>query len=472
MNNGQADHTRLDRRVREIGHEIFELAAEASPRIWHRARWLEGMTQWVSADERLKTAAFEFVASLPSLANGDDVVRHLSQTMETHGVTLPPVARWALSSRPPGSAVAALIGRAAWRGAFAMADRFITGHDLTSIVRTLERFRRHHMACTLDVLGESTTSAAAADRYAHVYHDLMEHLCPRAAGWAEVPIIDRTERGPQPRVNLSLKLSGLDPHFDASDPARSIGAVNGRLRPLLRRARALGAFVNIDMESSAYRGLTLDLFESLLMEDEFRDWADVGIVVQAYLTDGERDLERLLDWGRRRGARFAIRLVKGAYWDAEMESARRAGTPPPVWTRKWESDACFERMARVMLDHTGLIRPCFASHNVRSLAFVLAAAEALALPPSAYEVQMLYGMGDPLKRAMVDMGQCVRIYSPYGDLIPGMAYLVRRLMENTSNDSFLKQGFTDRHKHDVLLADPAVAHGEPAVGAGRSAAAP
>jgi len=148
-------------------------------------------------------------------------------------------------------------------------------------------------------------------------------------------------------------------------------------------------------------------------------------------------------------------LVKGAYWDAETAAAVRSYKRPPVWMNKWESDACFERMARVMLEHAGLIRPAFASHNVRSLAVVLTTAEALGLTPGQYEVQMLYGMGDPLKTAMVQMGRCVRVYCPYGDLMPGMGYLIRRLLENTSNEGFLQQSFSDRGTHDRLLADPA-----------------
>jgi RHH-type proline utilization regulon transcriptional repressor/proline dehydrogenase/delta 1-pyrroline-5-carboxylate dehydrogenase len=258
-----------------------------------------------------------------------------------------------------------------------------------------------------------------------------------------------------PRLNLSVKLTGLDPHFDAIDPPRAIAAVGARLRPLLRHARQVGAFVNVDMESSKHHDLTIELFQQILMEPEFRDWENVGIVLQAYLKRGEDALASLLRWGRERGARFAIRLVKGAYWDAETAAAVRNHSEPPVWTQKWQSDACYERMARTMLASTPFIRPAFASHNVRSLAVVCALAEQLGVSPRSYEVQMLFGMGDPLKHAMAKLGRCVRVYCPYGELMPGMGYLIRRLLENTSNEGFLKQSFGDRAARDRLLANPA-----------------
>ncbi|MCH7527780.1 MAG: L-glutamate gamma-semialdehyde dehydrogenase, partial [Planctomycetes bacterium] len=175
------------------------------------------------------------------------------------------------------------------------------------------------------------------------------------------------------------------------------------------------------------------------------------------LRDGERDYERLLEWVKRRGTPIAIRLVKGAYWDMETSIAVQNNTPPPVWTQKWESDACFERLTARMLENHRWIRPAFASHNVRSLAVVLARAEQLGLTSRHYEIQMLNGMGDPLKSAVVEMGQCLRIYTPYGELIPGMGYLIRRLLENTANDSFLRQDFSGGAAWRRLLIDPALA---------------
>ncbi len=444
----------LPSRVRSIGHEIFELAGAARPRIWQGAWWLEAMTRVLDHDERLRARAFEFVDCLPTLTTHRSLVRHLAEYFDPNVVPVPRVVHALIGPGPLRDARERLIASAARLGATRMAGRFITGYDAPSAIRTVERLRRERMAFTLDVLGEATTSAAQADRYAGVYHDLIDQLSPRARGWSIDPLIDQAGSGSMPRVNLSIKPTGLDPHFDAIDPAGAMKRVSDRLRPLLRHARRAGAFVNIDMEAFRYRDLTLALFKRLLLEDEFRDWPDVGIVVQAYLRDGERDLADLLAWGKRRGTRFGVRLVKGAYWDAETAAAVRNHHAPPVWTRKWETDACYERMTKVMLARVDVIRPAFASHNIRSLAVVLATAEALGVAPCHYEVQMLFGMGDPLKSAMVRMGQCVRIYSPYGQLMPGMGYLIRRLLENSSNEGFLKQSFGDHGSRERLLQDP------------------
>jgi len=445
----------FDARVREVGREVFALADAARPRVWQKAWWLEQGTQMLDSDEALRTRAFQFVDCLPALKTNADLRRHLAEYLDPKYVNLPtPLYNLLL----PGALQYVredVLGWATRIGSRMMAGRFITGYDVPSVIRTLRRLWSDNMAFTLDVLGEFTTSHRRADNYARVYHDLMDRLVPLTREWPAARLLDAGARGPMPRVNLSIKLTGLDPHFDAIDPARAIEDMGARLRPLLRKARRLGAFLNVDMESFKYRDLTLDAFTHILMEDEFRDWTDVGIVLQAYLIDGERDLDRLLRWRKARGHPFAVRLVKGAYWDAETAAAVRAHKTPPVWTRKWESDACFERMSRTMLEHADVIRPAFASHNVRSLAVAYVTAEALGLTPRHYEMQMLYGMGDPLKQAMVDMGCCVRVYCPYGDLMPGMGYLIRRLLENTSNEGFLKQSFSDHLSHDRLLADPA-----------------
>ncbi len=192
----------------------------------------------------------------------------------------------------------------------------------------------------------------------------------------------------------------------------------------------------------------------MLSEPEFRDWPDVGIVAQAYLPETEADLRGLHEWVERRGTPITVRLVKGAYWDYEVVLARQLGWPVPVYQQKWRTDACFERCARFLMEHHEQLRPALGSHNVRSLAAAMAAAEALGVPGDAYEVQMLHGMGEPIQRALVDMGTRVRLYTPYGAMLPGMAYLVRRLLENTSNESFLKASFTARARVEDLLRNP------------------
>ncbi len=447
----------LNEDIRDIGMWVFERADAAQPNILQKSWWLEKMTHLVESDEYLKTRAFQFVECLPTLQNDATLMRHIREYLVHPSVPLPSLFDHAVSPGALQTLREHTIGAFARLGATQMAGRFIAGRNGQDAIKTIERLRAKNMAFTLDVLGELTNDYPQADRYAQTYLDLIDVLTSAAKNWPLNPLIDEDEHGLMSPVNLSIKLTSLDPYFDAIDPRRCMREVCGRLRPILRRAKEAGAFVNIDMESFKVRDITLRLFKDLLMEDEFRDWVDIGIVVQAYLADGENDLVELLEWGEKRGTRFAIRLVKGAYWDAETAVAVRNHKKPPVWTRKWESDACYERMTRTMLENTRLIRPAFASHNVRSLAAVIATAKKLGLTSKHYELQQLYGMGDPLKTALVDQGQCVRVYLPCGELMPGMGYLIRRLLENTSNDGFLKQAFGDRTQHDRLLADPAIA---------------
>src|SRR5262249_33229609 len=148
------------------------------------------------------------------------------------------------------------------------------------------------------------------------------------------------------------------------------------------------------------------------------------------------------------------RLVKGAYWDYETVVAAQQGWPVPVFTEKWQSDANYERCTRFLLEHSKHLRPAFGTHNVRSLAHALALAQQLGLSHDSYEIQMLYGMAEPIKDALVAMGQRVRVYTPYGQLLPGMAYLVRRLLENTANESFLRASFIEHLSEEQLLMNP------------------
>src|SRR4029077_17848897 len=193
---------------------------------------------------------------------------------------------------------------------------------------------------------------------------------------------------------------------------------------------------------------------TLFTEPEFRDWPHAGIVIQAYLRDAEKDMVDLIAWGRARGTRFTVRLVKGAYWDYEKIKSTQNGWVIPVWLQKPESDANFERLTRILLENEAIVTSAFGSHNVRSIAHAQALAEELGIDRSRFEFQLLYGMAGPIKRALVEMGDRARGYSPVGELLPGMSYLVRRLLENTSNEGFLRAKFSEHVSGAQLLRDP------------------
>jgi RHH-type proline utilization regulon transcriptional repressor/proline dehydrogenase/delta 1-pyrroline-5-carboxylate dehydrogenase len=336
-----------------------------------------------------------------------------------------------------------------------MARKFIAGSNVAEAVEAVHEMRTRRLAFTIDLLGEATITEAEAEHVQKQYLDLLEGLTREVNAWPEEPDIDRDDRGPIPRVNVSVKLSALYSQFDPIDPEGTSRAVCRRLRSILALAKRTGAFVNFDMEQHSFKDVTLKIFRDLLSEPEFRDWPHVGIAIQAYLKDTELDLHELLDWARnRRKTPVWIRLVKGAYWDYETVIAAQQGWPVPVFTRKWQSDANFEKLTEFLLANVDWLVPAFGSHNIRSIAHAMAVAEKLKVPNRRFEFQMLYGMADPIKESIQSLDYRVRIYTPYGQLLPGMAYLVRRLLENSSNDSFLRQGFAEGFSEEVLLMNP------------------
>jgi RHH-type proline utilization regulon transcriptional repressor/proline dehydrogenase/delta 1-pyrroline-5-carboxylate dehydrogenase len=438
----------------EVGRSILAQAHRRQPSIASRRWWDDRFMSWAMRDEAVKVQAFRFVDVLPTLGTADSVTRHLHEYFDEIEHPLPRPIRMGLSIARPETLVGRALAVIARHNAQGQARRFIAGSNANEVLTAAKHERKHRRAFTLDILGEAVTSEREADHYHQQYLDLLRRLSPVVNGWPEIPQIDRSADGLLPRVNLSVKLSALDSQFDPIDPQDTTRRVAARLRPLLHQAREIGAFINVDMESYQVKDLTLQIFQDVLMEDSLRDWTDIGIVIQAYLRDSALDLVRLRDWAKRRGHPVWVRLVKGAYWDYETIHAQALGWPVPVYGQKWETDANYERLTSFLLENYKHLRPAIASHNVRSLAHAIAVAQQLGMPPEALELQMLYGMADETKQVLVDMGYRMRVYMPYGELLPGMAYLVRRLLENTSNDSFLKAGFSDHVPPEVLLMNP------------------
>jgi RHH-type proline utilization regulon transcriptional repressor/proline dehydrogenase/delta 1-pyrroline-5-carboxylate dehydrogenase len=444
----------LDAAAREAGRSIFERLGRRQLSIFERRFWDDRLMEWAMRDPWVKVQLFRFVDVLPMLATSEQLVEHLRQYMDEVRDRLPWLARAGLALARPGSMFGELAAGLARKGAMGNARRFIAGRDAEQVIRAAKAERDRGRAFTLDLLGEAVTSEAEADRYLSAYLELLAGIAPAVNAWPENPRLDRAGDLELPRANVSIKLSALDSQFDAIDPEGTLARVAPRLRTLLREARRHRAFVNVDMESYKTKDLTLAIFKSVLGEDEFRRTADVGIVIQCYLRDAEQDLAGLIDWSRSRGTPVWVRLVKGAYWDYETVHARAKGWPVPVFERKWESDDCFERLTCLLLRHADLLRPALASHNVRSLAYGIAAARRLGLTRGELELQMLYGMADDVKQVLVESGHRLRVYMPFGELIPGMAYLVRRLLENTADDSFLRASFHDHVSTESLLMSP------------------
>jgi RHH-type proline utilization regulon transcriptional repressor/proline dehydrogenase/delta 1-pyrroline-5-carboxylate dehydrogenase len=444
----------LESLIHDYGREIFARLHRAGPLPFSPA-WLdERLMEWTMGDPAVKVQLFRFIDCLPLLRSPADVTRHLREYFEEAGESVPRWIHRGLRWLPENGRLGGLLAKTASWSAERMARRFIAGSDLDETLRAVARLRRQSLTFTVDLLGEAVITEAESEHYLGEYLHLVEGLSRAVNAWPAVDLIDRDERGPLPRVNVSVKLSSLYSQFDPIDPDGTSRVVVQRLRPILRLARENRCFVNIDMEQYACKDLTLRIFRDVLEESDFRDWPDVGIALQAYLRDTEEDLQTLADWARRRGSPVWVRLVKGAYWDYETVIAAQQNWPVPVFTRKCESDANYEKLTRFLMERPEVFRVALGSHNVRSLAHGIALAQQLGLPDRAYEIQMLYGMADPVKEALVSLGRRVRVYTPYGKLLPGMAYLVRRLLENTANESFLRASFTENVPEDQLLMNP------------------
>jgi RHH-type proline utilization regulon transcriptional repressor/proline dehydrogenase/delta 1-pyrroline-5-carboxylate dehydrogenase len=437
--------------ILEIGRALH---ASLPGRSRHPVRALDAKAmELASRDAELRAALFRLVDVTPACRSVDDLATHLRDYLgEVHEA--PPSVEGAMRMANSKAGRRAL-GVAAATGVRHMAHRFIVGDSPRSALPDLRRLWAGGAASSVDLLGEATVTREEADRYATRCLDALDVLSDDAVRWPDRPALEEDSLGPLSRVNVSVKVSALTPLMrpEAPDVGRDDAAA--RLRPLLRRANELGAHLHIDMESLDSLETTMELVFELLDEPEQRTGPATGVVLQAYLRESPQQLDRILAWARSssRTPALTVRLVKGAYWDHEVVEARQRGWAPPVFEVKAESDRNFEELTRRLLDARPLVRVAAASHNLRSVAHAIAHNRAGGGEDRDLELQVLRGLGDDLQEALSANGLRVRAYCPVGDLVAGMAYLVRRLLENTSNDSFL--GEMERGAAiDELLAAP------------------
>jgi RHH-type proline utilization regulon transcriptional repressor/proline dehydrogenase/delta 1-pyrroline-5-carboxylate dehydrogenase len=390
-------------------------------------------------DAELRAALFRLVDVTPATSSLDDLARHLSGYLD--GVEHPPQPLRAAMRMSGTRAGRTALGAAAAAGVRHMAHRFIVGESPESAGRDLRSMWNDGIAASLDLLGEATVTEAEADRYAERCAHALRALAQVYERLPARDLLERDSSGPLPRANLSVKVSALTPLMRPKAPELGREDAIRRLRPLLGLARELGAHLHVDMESVDSLETTLELVLEVLSEPEFADGPSAGVVLQAYLRDSPAHLDRLLEWAGSSARRppLVVRLVKGAYWDHEVVEARQHGWSPPVFTDKHECDRNFEQLTRRLLDARPLVRVAVGSHNLRSVAHAVAYNRATGGEDRDLELQVLRGLGDDLARALAGSGLRVRAYCPVGDLVAGMAYLVRRLLENTSNESFLHE---------------------------------
>jgi RHH-type proline utilization regulon transcriptional repressor/proline dehydrogenase/delta 1-pyrroline-5-carboxylate dehydrogenase len=438
--------------VTALARRIAALGVGERSRIVQTSWWSERMLEWAMSHPSFKTQLFRFVDVFPATTNDADVLRHLDEYFEAGDVPRMLDLGLGLAEHVPfGKAAAASVAR---RNIARMADQFIVGTDEATAVEGLHRLWRSGSAFTVDLLGEKTVTEGEADRYAARVAALLSALLDATPHWAPDDHLERDDLGPLPRVNVSVKPTALAPSYSPLTRDDGLSQAKERLRPILRQA-GQSAFVYLDMEHYDVKDLTVQLFREVLDEPEFVD-IEAGIVLQAYLKDSHRDLADLIAFSRGRPRPITVRLVKGAYWDTETVVSRAEGWAVPVYEHKAETDANFERCVRLLHDHHDTVRAAFGSHNLRSIAYAVTDARRRGIPDTGYEIQMLHGMAESIHAAIRRIGLRLRVYAPVGELVPGMAYLVRRLLENTSNESFVRRRFVEGRDLDELLSPPSV----------------
>ncbi|HSF67369.1 MAG TPA: proline dehydrogenase family protein [Nitrospiraceae bacterium] len=438
-----------------VGEQLARLSAGRTPTLFERRWWSQAALNMAMHDGHFKTQLFRFIDVLPSVTDNEEVVALAREYLGEGGI---PIfgGQWGLSALSATSLGARLSGKAIRSQVEQMARTFIAGATVEEAAPRLSDLWKHGRAWSVDLLGEATISDREADRYRDRCVEALTFLGREAASWPSLPLLERDPLGPIPRVQLSIKISALSPHLDPIDPDGSYHSVTVRLRPILDLAMGLPASLIFDMEQADTKGLLVEIFTRLLAEPSYKDYPYAGLALQAYHRETARDIEGLLAWVRRRGAPVTIRLVKGAYWDSDTIRYRQRGWAVPLFEHKEETDANYEALTQFLLSQTSLIRPAFGTHNLRTLAHIEAVAESLGLPPEAWEYQMIFGMAEPFQYAVMQYGRRLRLYTPVGDLLPGMAYLVRRLLENTSNESFLRKEYVESQPLSALLAPPAL----------------
>jgi RHH-type transcriptional regulator, proline utilization regulon repressor / proline dehydrogenase / delta 1-pyrroline-5-carboxylate dehydrogenase len=280
------------------------------------------------------------------------------------------------------------------------------------------------------------------DRAATHYQSSADHRVVNAAGI--------------PEAHVSIKLSALSTHFNPVAPETTAVEMRERLQRLLRHAKQRGTFICFDAEHYAYRDLSLRVPAVALADaPDLNDFQDFGFVVQAYLQDAVPFTEQIAALARQRGHRIQIRLVKGAYWDAETAEAEAQDVPSPTFLNKAETDLHFQQLVRYILEQSDVLALAVGSHNLREHAFAeIVRSQAYAAAP-VIEHQILHRMSEGVARALTGLGWATRDYIPVGELVPGIAYLVRRILENASQVGILAQS-RERLSAAEIAMDPAV----------------
>jgi len=444
--------------VMKRGEEILSKMGQQKVSLFSKDFWYGSIMDWSMKNESFKTQMFRFVDVLPALQTSDSIARHLKEYFADAGGDLPKVFNLGLGL---GKLAPGIMASGIRSNVTQMAKMFIIGESPKVALKALKNGRSNQIAFTIDILGEVTLSEKEAKHYQSQYLELMDSLTEESESWDAHPLLDFDHLGAIPKVNVSVKMTALYSQIQDSAWEQSKTILKDRLRPIFKKAVENNLFVNLDMEHFGVKHLTLEVFKELLIEPELKNYRHFGCVIQAYLKDSYQDILDMVNYAKKRQTAFTVRLVKGAYWDTETIEAKQKSWPVPVFSNKVETDANYEDCTYLLLQNFPHIQIAIGSHNVRSIAYALETAKSFNIPEKAIEIQMLFGMAEPIKKTLTQMGIRVREYCPMGEMLPGMSYLVRRLLENTSNESWLRGKFAENKSLVDLLGEPKAKIGVP-----------
>ncbi|WP_373077257.1 bifunctional proline dehydrogenase/L-glutamate gamma-semialdehyde dehydrogenase PutA [Zhongshania sp.] len=340
-----------------------------------------------------------------------------------------------------------LIRHAAQIGIQTMANEFVMAADIDGALRKAKKWQAQGHCFSYDILGEGARTMAGAERYMRGYLHAIARLGAAREG--------------DDRPSISVKLSALHPRYSDPQRERIMIELVPKLKRLALQARNYDIALTIDAEEAARFDLALDVFEAVYRDSALQGWQGFGLAVQAYQKRTPQLIDYLAALAGELGRRINVRLVKGAYWDSEIKLAQTAGLAGyPVFTKKIETDVCYQACAAKLLQHRKLLYPQFATHNAWTVAWVLTRAkqEGATSADGDFEFQRLHGMGESLYTRLIRSDKVVcRVYAPVGPHRDLLAYLVRRLLENGANNSFVNQILADTFPKDILLSDPLIA---------------
>jgi RHH-type transcriptional regulator, proline utilization regulon repressor / proline dehydrogenase / delta 1-pyrroline-5-carboxylate dehydrogenase len=446
----------FEKKIQSFGEEIFQSMLRTAPPLFQKAYWSSKIMEWSMQKKDLKRNLFRLVDVMPSLTSNESIIDHTLCYLEDDARELHRIVEWGLKATH-NSVKGLMLTTVVKKAVKEMASQYIAGENPVKAVSELKKIRKNGLAFTVDLLGEFCTSEHEAESYLQRYSDCLKDINIPALGAAASRQLFEGHAGEISPICISVKLTALYSQCYSLNFDKAVDVLSERLAIIVRKAKEAKATVYVDAEDSASNEIILETFFKVFGSKEFADLPLPGIAVQAYLKSSKETVEKLIHFARRQNKRIAIRLVKGAYWDQETTISEQNHWESPCFAVKSSSDANYESITKLLFDNIEHIYPAFASHNVRSLSHACIDAQEKGIGKNQFELQMLYGMADTVAESFKRQEYLVRLYVPIGPMLPGIGYLVRRLLENTSNESFLKHTFFDKSNVHELLKAPRVA---------------